>query len=350
MQHNWQHKISHHAQLGGIETAVLDNGPGRGNRVAWINTGAGLRFKVVIDRAMDIAEAFHDRHSLAWLSCTGHAPPAPAPAGGLSWLHTFGGGLLTTCGLTHIGGPENDESGERGLHGAISNTAAELVSVIQPNPAAGQPDMQLTGIVRETRALGVNLEMKRTISARLGVPVIRIHDEIVNRGNTPAPHMLMYHMNFGWPLADEGSQLLWEGDWQPRDEASKAIFREGGSFKTCPPAMAEHAGTGEAVAYIDIKAGSDGWCAAGLHNPRLQLAAVVRFKKSQLPWFVNWQHWAPGEYVTGLEPCTNPPVGQAAARKEGTLIMLQPGESRQYELELEVIEGNESIKKIFHDA
>jgi hypothetical protein len=76
----------------------------------------------------------------------------------------------------------------------------------------------------------------------------------------------------------------------------------------------------------------------------------VRFKKSQLPWFVNWQHWAPGEYVTGLEPCTNPPVGQAAARKEGTLIMLQPGESRQYELKLEVIEGNESIKKIFHDA
>lgn len=349
MQHNWQHKISHHAQLGGIETAVLDNGPGRGNRVAWVNTGAGLRFKVLIDRAMDIAEAFHDRYGLAWLSSTGHPTPVPAPASGLSWLHMFGGGLLTTCGLTHIGGPENDEYGERGLHGPVSNTAAELVSVIQPDPAAGRPDMQLTGIVRETRALGVHLEMKRTIGARLGVPVIKISDEITNRGNTPAPHMLMYHMNFGWPLADEGSRLLWEGKWTARDEASKTIFREGGDFKTCPAPMAAHAGAGEAVAFIDIKAAEDGWCTAGLHNPKLELAAAVRFKKSQLPWFVNWQHWGPGEYVTGLEPCTHPPVGQAAARKDGTLIFLQPGESRRYELEIEVLEGRDTIKKTFHD-
>lgn len=348
MQHNWQHKISHHAQLGGIETAVLDNGPGRGNRVAWVNTGAGLRFKVLIDRAMDIAEAFHDRHSLAWLSCTGHATPAPAPAGGLSWLHTFGGGLLTTCGLTHIGGPESDGHGERGLHGPISSTAAELVSVIQPDPVAGRQDMQLTGIVRETRALGVNLEMKRMISARVGVPVIKITDEITNRGNTPAPHMLMYHMNFGWPLADEGSRLYWNGDWTARDEASKAIFHKGNDFRTCPAPMAEHAGAGEAAAFIDIKA-EDDWCVAGLHNLRLQLAAAVRFRKSQLPCFTNWQHWGPGEYVTGLEPCTHPPIGQAAARENGTLIFLRPGETRVYELEIEVLEGADIIKKTFHD-
>ncbi|MDQ4141641.1 MAG: aldose 1-epimerase family protein, partial [Bacteroidota bacterium] len=45
----WQDKISHPAQLGGIETAVLDNGLGRGTRIAWINTGTGLRYKVVLD-------------------------------------------------------------------------------------------------------------------------------------------------------------------------------------------------------------------------------------------------------------------------------------------------------------
>ena len=44
-------KISNPAQLGGIETAVLDNGAGRGVRVAWVNTGSPLRFKVVLDRA-----------------------------------------------------------------------------------------------------------------------------------------------------------------------------------------------------------------------------------------------------------------------------------------------------------
>ena len=28
-------------QLGGIETSVLDNGPGRDVRIAWVNTGGG---------------------------------------------------------------------------------------------------------------------------------------------------------------------------------------------------------------------------------------------------------------------------------------------------------------------
>ncbi len=64
----WLNKISNPAQIGGIEISVLDNGAGRGTRIAWINTGTGLRYKVVIDRAMDIADAFYNQHSLTWLS------------------------------------------------------------------------------------------------------------------------------------------------------------------------------------------------------------------------------------------------------------------------------------------
>src|SRR5689334_20409949 len=120
----WKNKISNVKQIGGIETSIIDNGAGRGTRIAWINTGAGLRFKVVIDRAMDIAEAFYNEHSLAWISHPGIVFPQPYSNKGIDWLATFGGGLLTTCGLSHIGGPESDEYGERGLHGKISNVAA----------------------------------------------------------------------------------------------------------------------------------------------------------------------------------------------------------------------------------
>jgi len=65
---NFKGRISNTAQIGGIETSVLDNGAARGTRIAWINTGAGLRYKIVIDRAMDIADAFFNEHSIAWLS------------------------------------------------------------------------------------------------------------------------------------------------------------------------------------------------------------------------------------------------------------------------------------------
>jgi hypothetical protein len=116
---NWKNKISNHAQLGGIETSVLDNGAGRGTRIAWINTGTSLRYKVVIDRGMDIADAFYNQHSIAWLSHSGVTAAQPFSDKGINWLRTFGGGLLTTCGLSHAGGPESDEYGDRGLHGNI---------------------------------------------------------------------------------------------------------------------------------------------------------------------------------------------------------------------------------------
>src|ERR1700712_3188506 len=101
MNQSFKDKISNPSQLGGIETAVLDNGSGRGTRIAWINTGSGLRYKVVIDRGMDIADAFYNQHSLAWLSHTGVVSRERFSNKGLDWLETFGGGLLTTCGLTH---------------------------------------------------------------------------------------------------------------------------------------------------------------------------------------------------------------------------------------------------------
>lgn len=340
---NWKDKISHFTQLGGIETAVIDNGAGRGVRIAWINTGGGLRFKVVIDRAMDIADAFYNQHSLAWLSHLAITPPQPLSDKGADWLKTFGGGLVTTCGLSHVGGPETDDYGERGLHGRISNSSAEIESVIQPDPLAGKMEMSITGTIKESQPLGTRLELKRTISATLGVPGLRIHDEVINRGNTPSPHMLLYHCNFGWPLVDEGTNLVWKGDWKPRDENSKDVFNKENNFHKCPPVLDAHAGTGEAAAFVDVDADPSGWCSCGLHNAGLGIAMVMRFQKKQLPWLTNWQHWGKGEYVTGFEPGTNPPIGQANARQQNTLQFLAPGESKIYDLEFEILDDEPTI-------
>lgn len=150
------------------------------------------------------------------MSHTGITPPQPFSDKGADWLRTFGGGLLTTCGLSHVGGPEQDAFGERGLHGKISNSPAEIESIIQPDPMVGKLDMSITGRIRETTIFGPRLELKRTISGTLGQPIIRIHDEVVNRGNTSVPHMLLYHFNFGWPLVDEGTDIIWQGPWETR--------------------------------------------------------------------------------------------------------------------------------------
>jgi galactose mutarotase-like enzyme len=347
MQQTWRDKIGNPAQWGGIETSVLDNGAGRGTRIAWVNTGTGLRYKVVPDRGLDIADAFYNAHSLAWLSHAGVTAPQPFSHRGLDWLRTFGGGLVTTCGLSHVGGPETDASGERGLHGLASNLPAEIESIVQPDPAAGQLEMRITGKVRQTQVFGPHLELRRTIAGTLGEASIRIHDEVINRGNASAPHMLLYHVNLGWPLADEGAELRWRGAWQsPGEKTDASIFREGHAFRRCPAPLPAHGGGGEEVAFIDITPDGNGRCVAGLHNPHLGIALALRFRKDQLPWLINWQHWGKGEYVTGLEPATHPPIGQAKAREQGTLIHLEPGESRTYELEIEVLRDEQRIQEL----
>jgi len=347
----WLNKISNPAQLGGIEISVLDNGTGRGTRIAWINTGTGLRYKVVIDRAMDIADAFYNQHSLTWLSHGGITSPQPFAHRGMDWIRTFGGGLLTTCGLEHVGGPEKDEHGERGIHGLISNIPAEIESIIQPDPRQGKMEFSITGKVKQTQVFGPSFELRRTLSGALGRAAIRIQDEVTNCANTPGAHMLLYHLNFGWPLVDVGADILWNGPWQfSGDKNAAKIFREGNNFRKCPAPLPGHDGPGEEVAFIDIESDESGRCTAGLYNKQINLAVAIRFNKNELPWFTNWQHWGKGEYVTGLEPGTNPPIGQAKARAQNSLIFLEPGETRSYNLELEVLEQEPNIKRLLQQT
>lgn len=329
--------INNHHQIGGIETSILDSGVGRGNRVAWINTGSGLRFKVNFDRGMDIGEAFFNQHCLTWLSHGGIPAPQTLSDIGLNWLRTFGGGLLTTCGLQHVGGPESDEFGERGIHGNISNLPAQIESIIQPNPACGQLEMSITGVIKESKIFGPNLELRRKISCQLGSADIKIEDEVINRGNTETPLMLLYHFNFGYPLVQEGTKIIWEGEWKPRFGGDYAkIFKEGNDFKTCPAPLESHKGGGEEVALITPKADENGKCRCGLFNPKLNFGIEMEFDKAQLPTLTNWQHFGEGEYVTGLEPGTNWPIGQKQARENQELIFLKPKESKKIEVSLKV--------------
>jgi hypothetical protein len=86
-----------------------------------------------------------------------------------------------------------------------------------------------------------------------------------------------------------------------------------------------------------------------LYNPLIGVAVTLKFLKKQLPWFTNWQHWGKGEYVTGLEPGTNPPIGQAKARAQNELLFIKPGESKIYDLEFEILNTEEAIND-FLDA
>lgn len=335
---SYRDKVSNISQIGGIETSILDNGIGRGNRIAWFNTGGGLRFKVNIDRAMDIGEAFYNQYGLAWVSHQGFGRPQPWVNQGIDWLRNFGGGLLTTCGLTHVGGPENDDFGQRGLHGEVSNIPTEIVSIVQPDLSRQQYKMSITGRILESSVFASHVELRRTLSADLFSSELTIEDEVTNLGNTTIPHMLLYHFNFGYPLIDEGVQLVWNGETKSRGGSAldDAIFASDHDYTQGQAVLQEHSGFGEAAGFIDPQADDQGLYHFGIKNSKLNLSAMLTASKDQMPALTNWQHWGKREYVVGLEPGTNYPIGQQKARAEGSLLFLEPGQRKNYKVVIRI--------------
>ena len=91
-------KFIHPAQVGGIESYTIGDGPARGVRALCVNTGGGLRYRILVDRGLDIDQAFVHQHSLAFLTHKGVTQPTRGLDRGLDWLKSFPGGLLTSCG------------------------------------------------------------------------------------------------------------------------------------------------------------------------------------------------------------------------------------------------------------
>ena len=213
-------------QLAGVRTSVLDDGRGRGVRVADLDNSSGLSFQVLLDRGMDIGRATFKGIPLSYLAPVGIVHPAYYEPDGLRWLRSFGGGLLTGCGLSTVGTPAAEVGmrvdGPLGLHGRLSNTPAENLSVSE-DWEDSQYRLKISGLLREASFFAENLECIRTISTAFGSNGITLTDRITNRGVRPAPLMLLYHINTGFPLLGANAVLSAKGcNKTPRNETAAA--------------------------------------------------------------------------------------------------------------------------------
>ena len=313
------------AQLARIRTSVLDDGRGRGVRIADVDNGSGLRFSVLIERGLDIGDASFNGIPFVYQTPVGIVNPAHFDAEGLRWLRSFGGGLLAGCGLRHAGSPEPEEGmrvdGPLGLHGRLSNTPAENVAVVQ-GWVDGQYRLSVSGTVREVSFYGENLELTRTISTALGDNSITVSDVVVNRGVRASPLMMLYHINMGFPLVSEDAVLEAQVlATEPRNaDAQKGL----GDWARCQKPTA---GCVEQCFYHDIEAGDDGMARMTMRNPAAKMAVEIAYRKAELPFFTQWKMMGEQEYVVGLEPGNCHPEGQSAEAARGTLKTIAPDES-----------------------
>jgi len=323
-------------QLAGIRLVDLADGRLRGMRAAEIHTGSGFRFLVLVDRGLDLGPAEFSGRPLAWLhpalgSAALHEP------GGIGWLRTFGGGLVTTCGLDHFGPPDPEGEGY-GLHGRASHLPAENLRVRQ-EWRGDEYVLEIGGETRQARLFGENLRLERRVTTRLGATSLVLEDRVTNEGFRPAPLAVLYHCNFGFPVVSPDSELLVRDlSVRPRDEAASAGLADHRRFG--PPQK----GFAEQVFFHEPHVGSDGLASAAIVNRALGFGAFVRWRSAELPVLAHWKMTGEGEYVCGLEPSTHAMTPTRREQREnGSLRDLAPGESVSFHLEIGALPDPDAI-------
>jgi hypothetical protein len=339
------------SQVAGVRLMTLGDGVERGVRMLDVRTGSGLRYTVMVDRAFDIAEVEHKGRAIGWHSPTGFRHPAffdYEGEDGLGPMRSFSG-FLVTCGLDHMLGSDEvpaanynyprRRSTRHGLHGRLSGAPARLTGYGE-HWEGDRCILWAEGTVVQAAMFGEVLHLHRRIEADLGGDEIRLTDRVVNRGPTEAPHMLLYHVNIGHPVLDEGSrylapvrQVLWASHADRyADQATGYRVMRG-----------PQDGFAEQVWQHDLAPDAAGKVAVALVNDRLSFGIEVTARQDQLPCAYQWQNLQARQYVVGVEPSTHHVLGDGAARDRGEMIWLAPDDARDYDLSFRVLDGADAL-------
>jgi hypothetical protein len=308
-------------------------GPEAGSEYIEIRTGTGLSYHVTPSKGLDISYASVGGIPISWQSPNGDVHPAYHDADSDGWLRTASGGLLMTCGLTQVGAPSDDQGQKLGLHGHAHHLPARQISA-EGNWEGDEYLMRVAGKMEETRIFGEHLQLSRTISSRIGDNRIYITDVVENIGFQEVPHMLLYHFNFGFPLLGEDTIVKFPS--RRVIARDREVEVEGFERWEDPVANID-----EKVYYHEEM--EDGTvtiynpCFPSIKNDHtMPITVTLSWNLQQLPRLVQWKMPGEGIHVLGLEPANCYVEGRAAERRRGTLETLAPGESRKYELELEI--------------
>ena len=347
-------RVGNLAQVGGVELLRHEEGHARGVRAVAVRTGTGLSFSVLPDRGLDLGAAEFQGVGLCWLPPKGLAGPwyYEGDLDPYAWLRVGLGGLCNTAGLVSIGVPQEVDTSSYGFtqrltarygtHDRIAVTPASRFGYGEE----GDGDrcvLRVAGVVRQDLAYGESLSLSRRYETALGSSSVTLVDTVANDGWFDTPHQLLYHFNLGYPLVDEGAELLAVVEEEPQPlgySTDDAAERPDWRSVTAPQPGFTFDGY-----LVKLKAGADGRAAVALVNRRLRggLGFYLRYDARMLPAYLAWRMMREGLYAIGLEPATNPFGNPEELIAQGYPIVLRPGETRTYELELGVLAGEEEL-------
>lgn len=322
-------------QVAGITLGAFADGPERPGRHLDIRSGGGLELRVLVDRGFDIGTLTFGGVPLGWRSPNGFRSPFlhhDDEDGGAGMLRSLDG-FMVTCGLDHVRGPAEGTATHFGprrptqrypLHGRIAQTPARLLG--QGEAWEGDDcTLWCEAELRQAMLYGEVLVLRRRITVPLGGTSIMIEDCTENLGFRPTPLVQLYHLNFGFPLLDAGTELH-----LPDSPALAALLRG-------PAAAPEEAGD----ELHEAPPASAITRRAAILNRGLAggIGVVLDWDAGSLPHLQIWRNLAPGMQVLAIEPATNQAAKRAVLEEAGAIRYVAPGETVAHRLRIEVLHG-----------
>ena len=298
-------KISNAAQRAYIRRYSFTEGKEAGLKIVEVDNGV-LRFLLNESRALDMPQLWHKGENVAFLSKNGLSA-SPAPFG-----KRFEGGMLYTCGLDSVGARDGFE-----LHGTLHCLPARVVRT-----QCDEREISVTAEIEDTEMFGSNLLLRRIVKTELGASHVTVRDTLVNRGDRDETYCLLYHVNLGYPMLDEGCAVTAEErEVVPRTAWAEKRIADRTKF------TAAVAGEEERCYFIRHATP----CVKVL-SPKSGKQFTLTYSQETLPCFVQWCSSASGDYALGLEPSTTYLDDKFRLRK------IAAGEAINFEISIDIKE------------
>jgi galactose mutarotase-like enzyme len=321
-------------QIGGITRLKYTEGRESETELIQVRTGAGLTYCISPTRGFDLVSAEFAGTPLSWHSPNGPVHPGLFQPQEMEWLKTAAGGLLMTCGLTQVGSPCIDGDEVLGLHGNIHHIPAKNICT-SAEWVENEYVLIASGVMEETRIFGHHLQLKREIKSFLGQNRILIRDIVENKGFKSAPHMILYHFNFGFPLMNEHTVL----DFPSKKVVSRDSHVSLNDYQSWEIPSKNR--TEKVYYHENLQVDECNNTVVKIKNPAFPIINDNKPITLNLSWdartlskFVQWKMNAEGINVLGIEPSNCYVEGRVKERERGSLRYLEPGEKVEYQIEL----------------
>ena len=270
-------RISNFQQVASIRRYTLSEGREKGLDVLDCDNGK-IRFLLNVSKACDIMQLYHEGQNISFISKNGFTKRETP------FLRRFEGGMLYTCGLDSVGGRDGFE-----LHGTLHNIPAEIIRA-----ECNENGITVEAIIRDTALFGKNLVLKRKIFTAIGGDSVTLEDTLVNEGYKTEEYCLLYHINVGYPMLDDGAKVIADVEsYTPRTAWAKQNEATIYAMNDAVPNQEE------ACYFLKLSKPE-----IALVNEKIGKKFTVSYSGDTLPCFVEWKSMASGDYALGLEPCT----------------------------------------------